>query len=164
MYKLLGIKQYSLIGVVQSFVNNFENTIRIDFILKILISIIASVIVYISISFFAVKNSYNKTGIKVGYKSFVIALWYKYILVMLIVLAPLKLITEITNNIRVQGFIGYLLVFVLIIVKSTVFFFVLQVVSIDHISKVYKASANRLKQVYGSIGVMCLTIIMILIT
>lgn len=164
-YRVLGVNQYSLIGLVRFFMHNSENTNNIVLLAKLLISVSASVIAYNSVCFFIFRNLYNKIGINVRYRNFAKSLWLKHFITMAIIYIPLKLIIEIINNsTRIQGFIGYLFIFTFIIFKSTAFFYILQVISkkyISNINVVNNASNDGLTRIFGRLGVMFITVVLI---
>jgi len=165
LYRVFGVNQYSLIGLARFFIHNSDYTNNIILLTKLLISVLVSVIVYNSVCFFVFKNLYIKIGIYARYVNFAKALWLKHFITMVIIYIPLKLFIEVINNsTRIKGFIGYLSIFILIIFKSTIFFYILQVISNKYILNVYQVnntSNYSLKRIFGRLVKMFITVILI---
>jgi len=167
---VLGVDQYITIETARFFIiNNSKSIHGINVLIKILISVLASVMVYNLVCYFYFKYLYGKNGINIEYKGFAKALLHKHLIAMAIVIVPMDIIIEIIiNKLMIGGefikFKGRLLVCFLEILKNAVLFYTLLIISNRYIVKVNglgDISDSDFKKTWGKIIVMIIIVILV---
>lgn len=165
LFEILGVNQYRLISLARFIIDSSGNTNIESLVVKLLISILASIVAYISINYWACRNLYEQSHISVSYRKLFRALWFKFIVIMAVVLVPLRLIVEVVNsNTKIQGFMGYSFVFIFVVLKSIMFFFILGFItkkSVTDESKLERTKYGSVKGLFAKIGLFLICIMVV---
>jgi len=166
LFEILGVNRYLLTSLVRSSINNLGNISVANLLIKLIISILISMLVYVSIYYWVCRSLYDQNQLKVSYKKLLRALWFKFLVIMAVVLVPLRLIVEAVNsNIRIEGLIDYSCVFLFIVLKNIVFFFFLGIITKKYItleSKLGRIKYRDLKVMFTRVGL--LICVMVIVT